>query len=117
MNDSYWANVLDQHISRRRGLTAAGGAGLGAALPAASGNAPRKSKTNTAPPSPLAQPVDESKTAKHGGTVVSAGRALTSLDPIGSSAIGINYRMYSTLWKKKDGYLGPYKGEIVGDVV
>jgi peptide/nickel transport system substrate-binding protein len=64
----------------------------------------------------ITNPVDESAKAVSGGKFVSASRVLTSLDPIGSSAIGINYLMYSTLWKKKAGYLEPYSGDMVGDL-
>ena len=65
----------------------------------------------------VTKPVDESAKAVAGGKFVSASRVLTSLDPIGSSAIGINYLMYSTLWTKKAGYLEPYSGDMVGDLV
>jgi ABC-type transport system substrate-binding protein len=120
VNDSnYWPRLLGGRVSRRRALAASGTVSLSAALLAAcgSGRSGGKATGIVDKSGLLVKPVDESKNAKHGGTVVSAGRALTSLDPIGSANIGINYRMYSTLWTKKDGYLEDYKGEIVGDIV
>src|SRR5262245_51228239 len=117
MTNTYWHNLTTPRLSRRRALTAAGLAGVSAAFLAACGsgeNAPAAVKDKQAS-SLLMQPVDESKQAKRGGNLVTAGRTLTSLDPIGSSAIGINYLMYSTLWTKKPGYLQAYKGELVGD--
>ena len=65
----------------------------------------------------ITKPADESSKAVSGGKFVYASRALTSLDPIGSSAIGINYLMYSTLWQKQAGHLEPYSGDMVGDIV
>src|SRR4029079_16681955 len=81
---------------------------------ASADSAPAAVKNKTAS-TLLTKPVDESKLAKRGGALVTAGRTLTSLDPIGSSAIGINYLMYSTLWTKKAGVLEAYKGELIGD--
>ena len=65
----------------------------------------------------LSRPFDESKDVKRGGIVTSAGRPLTSLDPIGSTAIGINFRMYDTLWKRKGGHLEATKGELTGSIL
>ncbi len=114
MTYDYWSGITDHRISRRRALTVAG-VSAGAALLAACGSSSSGSGKTKGATGLLTQPIDDSKQARRGGNLVTAGRTLTSLDPIGSSAIGINYLMYSTLWMKKAGYLEAYKGELVGD--
>jgi len=116
MASDYWATLGSHRVSRRRAISIAGGAAAGAALLVACGGSDTGGKPAKSASGLLTQPIDESKQAKRGGSLVTAGRTLTSLDPIGSSAIGINYLIYSTLWTKKPGYMQAYKGELVGDV-
>jgi ABC-type transport system substrate-binding protein len=117
MAGEYWRQISNSRFSRRQALRTAAGTSAAAMLLAACGGSETggtgdKGKSSS---SLLAQPVDDTKNAKRGGNLVTAGRTLTSLDPIGSSAIGINYLMYSTLWTKKAGYMQAYKGELTGD--
>src|SRR6478672_5387354 len=116
MAGNYASSLARSRITRRRALAASAGIGAAAFLAACGSgdSAPAAVKNKTAS-TLLTKPVDESKLAKRGGALVTAGRTLTSLDPIGSSAIGINYLMYSTLWTKKAAYLAAYKGELTGD--
>jgi ABC-type transport system substrate-binding protein len=117
--NNYWhEHVTKSLIDRRRFLATAGGGAAGAAFLAACGggsNQPAKGD-GTQTSSLLTKPVDEIKDLKRGGILTHAGRPLTSLDPIGSSAIGTNFRMYSTLWKKKGGHMEPDRGGLVGDI-
>jgi peptide/nickel transport system substrate-binding protein len=115
MKEDYWQRITASRINRRR-LLATAGAGTAAAAFLAACGSEQAAKSNGDPSGLLSQPVDETKNVKRGGTLVHAGRPLTSLDPIGSSAIGINFRMYDTLWKKKGGYLESNKGDLTGSI-
>ena len=112
MADNYWHDhVTQSRIGRRRLLATMGAGAAGAAfLAACGGGGSQQTKGDaTQKSSLLTPPVDDIKNLKRGGVLTHAGRPLVSLDPIGSSAIGTNFRMYSTLWKKKGGHMEPDK--------
>jgi ABC-type transport system substrate-binding protein len=116
--DNYWhEHVTKNRIGRRRFIaTTAAGAAAAAFLAACGGGSQEPKGDATQKSSMLTPPVDDIKNLKRGGILTHAGRPLVSLDPIGSSAIGTNFRMYSTLWKKKGGHMEPDKGGLVGDI-
>ncbi len=116
---SYWRNIVEHRIDRRRLLAHSGMAAAGAAFLAACGgsnNSGSGSSGSSAKSGLVIKPADETSKAVTGGKLVAASRPLESLDPIGSSAIGINFMMYSTLWRKKAAHLGPYAGDVAGDL-
>ena len=67
---SYWQSILDQRISRRRGLAASGGAAAAAAFLAACGGDDNGGSGGVQDRSGLiSQPVDTTSKAKRGGTL------------------------------------------------
>jgi ABC-type transport system substrate-binding protein len=114
MTGNYWHSITRRRLGRRRLLATTGAGAAGAALLAACGGGESK-KAGGDTSGLLFEPVDEVKNVKRGGQLVTAGRRLTSLDPIGSSAIGIVDDLYSKLWARKAGYLAPSKGDMIGD--
>ena len=114
MTGNYWHDITRGRLGRRRFLGASAAGAASAAFLAACGGGESKKGDRDAS-GLLLEPVDEVKNLKRGGQLVTAGRRLTSLDPIGSSAIGIVDDLYSKLWARKAGYLAPSKGEMIGD--
>ena len=72
MSSNYWDKLVGTPISRRRALAVSGAASLSAALLAACGSGKSSSGSKIDHAALLTKPVDESKAAKRGGTVVSA---------------------------------------------
>src|SRR5712691_8208369 len=107
METNYWSSVWPQRLSHRRALAATGATAAGAALLAACGG--KETGPAGTASGLVSKPLDETKTAVRGGALVVAGRRLTSLDPMGSSAVGIASKLYSTLWQQKGGYQEPFK--------
>src|SRR5687768_11131099 len=109
----YWNTVLSSRISRRRGLTAAGGTFLGAAFLAACGGG-SDAKPGTA--SPVTKAVDESKQAKRGGVWLDSQTAdFQTFDPHITSLPHPSRFMFSTLMRIKPGLLEPAKGDYMLD--
>lgn len=114
--EPYWSKVLNQRVSRRRGLAAISASGAAAAFLAACGGS-----SDGAPSQPvsqlLAQPIDTTKDAKRGGVLfVRRQSDIQSLDPHflnSSSATGVYQRMI----RLKETHLEPAKLDFVGDTV
>src|SRR5690242_3325209 len=116
MAGDYWHDLTQSRIARRRLLIGSSVVAAGAVFLAACGSSKSPASGSNSTAALLTKPTDESPKAVTGGKLIAASRVLESLDPIGSSAIGINFMMYSTLWRKKAGHLSPYNGDVAGDL-
>ena len=121
MNESYWANVLNQRLGRRRALAATGVAATSAVLLAACGSGSSNSSSGKGADSSgfVAKPADTTAQAKRGG--ISKDRAfadpptldiLTSNNPWGSAG----QKVYNSLVLFKPGYLKPTENEVGPDL-
>jgi ABC-type transport system substrate-binding protein len=115
---SYWSNVLERRLSRRRALAAAG-AGLGGAaiLSACGGGGEEGPKQPEDKSGLLFQISDETKNAKKGGKITFAHPlVLVTLDPMFPGGhIRVARRGYSQLFRIKDGVLQQSDGSVMGD--
>jgi ABC-type transport system substrate-binding protein len=118
---NYWQRVLTTRTSRRRALAATGATAASAAfLAACGGDEGSGGNGGTKDTSGLVYtPEDETKSAKHGGRHISVqSNGLVTHDPHRIGAHGIMAaRVYSQLFRIKDGHLANTSGEIMGDLV
>src|SRR5438132_3901304 len=118
MSTSYWANLLEHSLNRRKAIGLTGATSAGAALFAACGSG--KSASTKAEVSKLtARVTDETKNVKRGGTLASrSSLEHPTLDPMaGGGHVGLLGMTYSNLFRISDGYKDNTNGEIVGDLV
>src|SRR3954451_12289688 len=116
---SYWTNVLEHRVNRRRAIAATGGAFSVAALLAACGGSGNSSNTTTGKDkSSLVAPLeDETKKLKRGGMFRSVNPTPVSLDPQLTSAGVLHlWHSYSPIFKVKEGFLQPANGDIEGEL-
>src|SRR6478736_8743478 len=121
---SYWANVVNARISRRRALTATGGLAATAALLAACGGGSGDSKpaggTNNPDKSGIVyNPGDTTKSAKRGGVF----RTRLATEPLNFDLYNFNASLQpfsnvvgSELLKMKPGYMEPPSLAVDGDL-
>lgn len=117
--ESYWSKAGNARISRRRAIVATGSAAAAAAFLAACGGSDSGGgggdKSGL-----LYKPVDETKQAKRGGTVIGVqGNGIAQgIDPHNIGAHGvIGQRVYSQLFRISDGVLKNTDGTPQGDLV
>src|SRR4051794_18114829 len=114
--NNYWDRPTEGRIGRRRLLTTAGAATLGAAFLAACGssNSEKAGSGGEVKSSLVSPPADESKSAKKGGVMkFHAPFEYVHLDPQQAAQSGIQPLIYSTLWRIEQGYMSPATGEVV----
>jgi peptide/nickel transport system substrate-binding protein len=123
MNNSYWSRLTSERIRRRRVLATSGGMALGAAFLAAcgGGSSNNGSGGTQASNSVISQPVDTSKDAKRGGTILdwvgSDSASLEIVSPLaGGAGNAVASKVYSTLVREMPGYLKPSEGKLAGDI-
>ncbi len=117
MIDNYWGSRSSGRISRRRSLKTIGGAAFGATLLAACGGSNQGGSAH--PVSGLVVPAtDDSKAAIKGGVYKGISPLnLLQIDPHQPGGhIGVVRRVYSQLFRVKDGYLTQANGDIEGDL-
>lgn len=114
MSRNYWHDVLQQRMTRRRGLVAAGGAAAGTALLAACGGDAGSGGDNKARGSGLVVPVqDETKSLVRGGIYKSILGTATTLDPHFTGPQTTHCWMcYSQLLRTRPGHMQNTDGEI-----
>jgi ABC-type transport system substrate-binding protein len=114
MPKDYWATILQGRITRRRALAAVAASSAGAALLAACSGDEDPDKA----PKAVVQSVDESSTAKRGGTFLhSISYDPTAFEPHTLTNSGhVTNWVYTSLVRQVDGLLEPPKGDIEGDV-
>ena len=116
MNSSYWSNLLDKRITRRRALgTTAGGLSATALLVACGGSSDGGNKESA--PSLLAKPVDTTSKAKRGGIMFLARpNNPGDFDPLagqGSMTSTHTSAVYSRLLSHK---VGKYPNQVDGSL-
>jgi ABC-type transport system substrate-binding protein len=117
---SYWNQVLEQRLSRRRAIAGTGAVAASAAFLAACGGSDSGGSGDKDKSSLLYKPADESKNAKRGGTYIGLqGNGIaTGIDPHSIGAYGaIVQRAYSQLFRISDGVLKNTDGTPQGDLV
>src|SRR6266550_4530627 len=121
MERSYWSEIVDQRLSRRRALALSGAASLSAAVIAAGGGGKSSSSSNSgSQKSSLISPrEDTSAQAKSGGVsryFVSADS--NNLDPslANSPLESVQRHAYSGLLQEKAGYLKATDFDIIPDL-
>src|SRR5690349_8904497 len=115
---SYWSKVSEARVNRRRTLGIAAGATLGSALLAACGGSDSGSSGQQV--SSLVKPAsDDSKSAIKGGVYKGISPLnLLQIDPHQPGGhIGVVRRVYSQLFRVKDGYLEQANGDVEGDLL
>src|SRR3954451_6326716 len=115
--NNFWTEVSRARLSRRRSLALTAGAAVGSALLAACGGS--NSGTSGQQVSSLVQPAsDDSKSAIKGGIYKGISPLnLLQIDPHQPGGhIGVVRRVYSQLFRVKDGYLEQANGDIEGDL-
>jgi len=120
MTQGYWGQVSNTRLNRRRVLAAAGGGSAAALLAACGGGSDSGSGgTEQKSASSLVSPViDETKSVKRGGRMLSAQGSPISLDPHQTNAGVIDvWHNYSPLFKISEGYLKNSNGDIEGELV
>src|SRR3954452_18837786 len=119
---TYWSNVLDTRLTRRRALVGTGITAASAAFLAACGGSSKNSSSSSSGDSKnksslLYTLVDETKQAKRGGTYISvqANGIAQGIDPhtIGAHTI-IGQRVYSQLFRISDGVMKQTDGTPQG---
>jgi peptide/nickel transport system substrate-binding protein len=117
MPDHYWSSILARRLSRRRALAGAGAAAFGGALLAACGGDDGGGEASREKASGLVtQAVDESKTARRGGTWLDFQTAdFQTFDPHFTSLPHPSRFMFSTLMRIKPGLLEPARGDYMLD--
>src|SRR5687768_9245939 len=120
---TYWSKAAAQRVTRRRGILAAGGFGLGAAFLAAcggddGGNGKNGSTGARDASGLLTEPVDTTKQAKRGGVLKRNGNTDGTMDP-NQSVGGVSpflEMVYSRLVTWKPGVGRPAaEDQLVGD--
>ena len=118
---SYWNNVLNQRTSRRRAIVGTGTAAAAAALLAACGGSDGGGGSGSKDKSSLLyKPVDETKSAKRGGTYIGLqpNGIATGIDPHAIGAYGgVVQRAYSQIFRISDGVLKNTDGAPQGDLI
>ncbi len=121
----YWTRILNQRVTRRRGIAGSAAAGLSAAFLAACGGSSSKS-SSTSKGAPglkdasglVTQPVDTTKDAKKGGVLKRNSAGDGSLDPnqsVGQTSPFLELS-YSRLITWKPGFMAPaQEDQIAGD--
>jgi ABC-type transport system substrate-binding protein len=118
--DSYWTNILQRRVSRRRGIAATGGAGAAALLLAACGGG---SDADNDKSSLLATPKDTSGDAKPGGVWINRlMSAADTMEPVAATgSVGFTHTMpvYSKFTKNGRGVNGqlPTPEMVTGDAM
>jgi peptide/nickel transport system substrate-binding protein len=121
MPSNYWSKVLDNRISRRRGLTVAGAGVMSAAFLAACGGSDSGNSANDAPDkaSLVTKPEDTAKQAKKGGILKERllGDAPTMdvqqpISPLNRTA----RHVYNTLVRPKRNYLDETNFDVEPDL-
>jgi peptide/nickel transport system substrate-binding protein len=117
MERSYWSQILDLRISRRRSLSASVAGAAGAALLVACGGSDETERDSGGL---VKQPVDTLKQAKRGGVL----KERTFADPPTLDIYTANNPLnavvsptYSSLFQLKPGYMRPTQKEIAPDLV
>lgn len=116
MHRSYWSNLLERRLSRRRALTGSGGLTLGGALLAACGGG-GGGETKPRGSGLLTEPVDTSKQAKRGGMRLDAVNTdIQTFDDFFISApVPYHFdKVHSFIIGRKASYLKPYTLELDG---
>src|SRR3954451_16615445 len=115
--NNFWTEVSRARLSRRRSLALTAGAAVGSALLAAcggsdSGNSGQQAASFVIPAN------DDSKSAIKGGVYKGISPLnLLQIDPHQPGGhIGVVRRVYSQLFRVKDGYLEQANGDIEGDL-
>lgn len=120
MDGSYWPRLAQARASRRRMLIAGGSAAIGATFITACGGSNDTSSQKEAASGLITAPIDQSKTAKMGGTFLSFLRTeVQNFDPLFTSAPTQTpaTMVYNRLVRSKPGYLKPVRTEeIIGDL-
>jgi ABC-type transport system substrate-binding protein len=113
----YWSTFSSRRLTRRRSLALMGGATAGAALLAACGGSSGDGASKQASDLVTAAK-DESKAAIKGGVFKGVSPLnLLQIDPHQPGGhIGVVRRVYSQLFRVKDGYLAQANGDIEGDL-
>src|SRR5688500_4274214 len=115
----YWTQITNARSSRRRGINAAGAAGLGAAFLAACGGSDDAPSASQSESSLAAKPVDVSKEGKKGGTVKYYHFAdIQSFDPGFANLPNETIKELTSAWlvTHKPGYLQAGTNEIAPDM-
>ncbi|HLF78425.1 MAG TPA: ABC transporter substrate-binding protein [Dehalococcoidia bacterium] len=108
MSADYWSRVLEQRLTRRRGILGAGALGAAAALMAACGGSEDDAKSSGGKSGLLSKPADTSKQAKRGGTskwLFTAENATLDIHVAGAPLNTPRCMVYSDLILAKPGYL------------
>lgn len=113
---SYWPDVLNQRLDRRKALAGTGALATAGAFLAACGGGEKNEAT---PESLVAPPADSLKSAKRGGTMKDRAFA----DPPTLEVANANnpwnspgFCVYSALVRQQTGYLQPSEREILPDI-
>jgi ABC-type transport system substrate-binding protein len=125
MDSNYWTRITQQRLTRRRALVLTGATAAGAAFLAACGGSDSSSGGGSsdakkeAANDKLYKPVNETKSAKRGGTLIGVQQngIATAIDPMAIGAHGvIGQRVYSQLFRLNDGELKNTDGSVAGDL-
>ena len=116
MQASYWQQVVDRKLTRRRALQAAGMGTAAAAFLAACGGGEDGGGDASKLLTPLS---DDTKSLKRGGVLQTRSTLEhPTLDPmVGGGHVGFLEHAYSNLFRISDGHMEATTGEIEGDLV